>query len=63
MLLRSLAEKITRDHLDQYTVNKEMHRIALYMTNKGYLCSYHARIDPDVDPSKCRICLELFESF
>jgi predicted transcriptional regulator len=59
-LLEKTADWILREKPNEYVIQKRLMEIAIYMLGKGYVCSFHARIDPEIDPSECRICLELF---
>lgn len=58
--LRDLAEKVVSEDLDMYSVYGALLEVSLYLMGRGYLCGYHARIDPDVDVAKCRICTSVF---
>ena len=58
--LRQSAEWIINEKPDEYKIHAEIIRIALEMLGKGYLCSLHAKIDPEIDPGSCNVCLELF---
>ncbi|WFO75008.1 transcriptional regulator [Desulfurococcaceae archaeon MEX13E-LK6-19] len=57
--LKKLAEEIAYENIDTYTIYKGLVSITIYFLAKGYACRYHARIDPSIDPSRCRICLEI----
>ena len=58
--LRKLAEEIIRKKPSEYQIHAELVKIALKMLGKGYLCSLHEKIDPEVNPTECRICIDLF---
>ncbi|WP_324736024.1 winged helix-turn-helix transcriptional regulator [Thermococcus sp. SY098] len=58
--LKELADKIIKEKLTEYQIHAELVEIALKMLGKGYLCPIHEKIDPELDPSKCRICIDLF---
>ncbi|WP_048146785.1 transcriptional regulator [Pyrococcus abyssi] len=58
--VRELAERIIKEKLSEYEIHKELMRITLDFLKKGYGCSFHARIDPEIDPNSCRICMEIF---
>ncbi|NJE06231.1 ArsR family transcriptional regulator [Thermococcus sp. M36] len=58
--VKALAERIIRERPDEYEIHAELVRISLRLLGKGYACSFHARIDPDIDPSLCNVCIELF---
>lgn len=58
--LRQSAEWIISEEPDEYKIHAEIIRIALKMLGKGHLCPLHAEIDPEIDPGKCHVCLELF---
>ena len=59
--IHRLAEKVVHENLDKYRLVNELTRITLKILAKGYICSYHKMIDKDIDPDKCRICLDLFK--
>jgi predicted transcriptional regulator len=59
-LLKETAEWILQKQPNEYTIQKRLMEIAVYMLGKGYVCSFHSKIDPELDPKRCRICLELF---
>ncbi|USS39885.1 ArsR family transcriptional regulator [Thermococcus aggregans] len=58
--LRSFADEIIRKKPDEYCIHRRLIEISLKMIGKGYICSLHAKIDPEVNPSECGVCLELF---
>ncbi|WP_297497363.1 transcriptional regulator [Thermococcus sp.] len=58
--LRSLAEEIVEKRPDEYWIHARLVEITLYGLGRGYFCQFHALIDPELNPSECRVCLELF---
>ena len=60
--IHRLAEKLVREKPDKYRLVNELVRITLKALARGYICSYHRMIDKDIDPDKCRICLDLFKN-
>lgn len=58
--LRSLAEEVIERKPDEYYIHRRLVEISLEMLGKGYVCSFHSKIDPEVNPEECRVCLELF---
>ncbi|WP_456423878.1 transcriptional regulator [Thermococcus sp.] len=58
--LKRLADEIIEFRPSEYEIHTELIRIALKMLGKGYVCSFHASIDPGVNPAECRVCIELF---
>ncbi|NJE03225.1 transcriptional regulator [Thermococcus sp. MV11] len=58
--LSRLAGRITEERPSEYEIHSELVRISLELLGKGYACSFHARIDPEVNPAECNVCLELF---
>lgn len=58
--LSELATRIIKDRPGEYDVHTELVKLSLEFLGKGYGCSFHARIDPEVDPGRCRVCIELF---
>ncbi|NJD99297.1 ArsR family transcriptional regulator [Thermococcus sp. LS1] len=58
--LKKLAEEIIRKRPTEYEIHSMLVQISLEMLGKGYVCSFHSQIDPELNPAQCRICLELF---
>jgi len=61
--IRSLADRIVEEGLDPFTIQLELTKIALYSLAKGYVCEFHEKIDPRIDPEKCNVCKTLFREF
>ncbi|NJE10058.1 transcriptional regulator [Thermococcus sp. MAR1] len=59
-MVMALAERIVRERPTEYEIHSELVKISLEMLGRGYVCSLHSQIDPEVDPAKCKVCLELF---
>jgi predicted transcriptional regulator len=59
-LLKETAEWVLNERPNEYSIQKRLMEIAVYMLGKGYVCSFHSKIDPELEPEKCNICLELF---
>lgn len=58
--LKGLADTIVRERPDDYYIHGELVKIAVEMLGKGYVCSFHSKVDPEIDPKLCRICIETF---
>lgn len=58
--LKELAENIMKEKPDEYYIHGELVKIAVEMLGKGYVCSFHSKVDPEIDPKLCRICIETF---
>ncbi|AIF70172.1 transcriptional regulator [Palaeococcus pacificus DY20341] len=58
--LRNSAEWIIKEKPNEYKIHAEIVKIALEMLGKGYLCSLHAKIDPELNPAECNICIDTF---
>lgn len=58
--LKGLANTIVREKPDEYYIHGELVKIAVEMLGKGYVCSFHSKVDPEIDPKLCRICIETF---
>jgi predicted transcriptional regulator len=56
----ALAEKIVQERPSEYEIHSELVKMSLEMLGRGYVCSFHSKIDPEVNPSECNVCLELF---
>ncbi len=60
MELKMLADEIIRKQPDEYNLHSRLIEISLKMLGKGYVCSFHLHIDPEIDPKNCHVCLDLF---
>ncbi|WP_297092225.1 ArsR family transcriptional regulator [Thermococcus sp.] len=58
--LQSLAREIVEKKPGEYEIHRRIVEISLEMLGKGYVCSIHSEVDPEVDPGECNVCLELF---
>jgi len=58
--LKRLADEVVEFKPSEYELHTKLIEIALKMLGKGYVCSFHARIDPELNPAECRVCIELF---
>lgn len=58
--IKELADRIIRERPNEYAIHAELVKISLEFLGRGYACSFHSRIDPEINPSECRVCLELF---
>lgn len=58
--LRSFAEEIIEKKPGEYEIHRRLMEISVKMLGKGYVCSFHAKIDPEINPSECNVCLDLF---
>ena len=61
--IQSLANRIVEEGLDPFTIQMELTKIALYSLARGYICEFHEKIDPRIDPDKCSVCKTLFREF
>ncbi|MCX8168615.1 MAG: transcriptional regulator [Candidatus Methanomethylicia archaeon] len=59
-MLNELALKLLNKELDNYDIEITIMNIAMYILSMKYLCSFHSKLDLNVDPSKCRICPTIF---
>ncbi|NJE60917.1 ArsR family transcriptional regulator [Thermococcus sp. 21S7] len=58
--LRSFADEIIKKKPSEYKVHRKLVEISVEMLGKGYVCQFHSKIDPEVNPAECSVCLELF---
>lgn len=58
--IKALADRVLQERPDEYVVHSELVRIAVRMLGRGYVCSFHSKVDPELDPAECRVCIELF---
>ncbi len=61
--LRRLAAEVARGSLSRYEVEAGLLRIAFRALSKRYFCGHHQKLEPEIDPTVCRICPELFSAF
>ena len=61
--INALADRIFRDKPNEYEIHSELIRIAVRMLGRGYACSFHSKLDPEINPVECRVCIELFSGF
>ncbi len=59
-MIRQLAEEIAYGSIGKYGIYMELTKITLYMLSRKYVCDYHAKISPTINPEECNICPELF---
>ena len=57
--LRRIATEILETEPDEYCVHALLVKATLVVLAKGYACSLHAKIDPSIDPRRCRVCIEI----
>jgi predicted transcriptional regulator len=60
-IMEKLASRILEEKLDEYSIEMELIKITLHILSKKYLCNFHAEIDPQIDPTKCNICPNIFK--
>ncbi|WP_297474858.1 transcriptional regulator [Thermococcus sp.] len=58
--IAELADEIIKEKPGEYEIHTELVKLSLEFLGKGYGCSFHAEIDPEIDPKECRVCIELF---
>jgi len=58
--LRDFAGEVVERKPSEYEIHARIVRITLEMLGKGYICSFHSKVDPEIDPKKCRVCIKLF---
>lgn len=58
--VRALAERIIREMPGEYEIHSFIVKLSLEFLGKGYACTFHSRIDPEINPAECRVCIELF---
>lgn len=59
--IKALADEVAHGDLSWYDLESRLLRIALHALSRKYFCSYHQRLDPEVNPATCRICPETFQ--
>lgn len=59
-MLKELAEELGGNGMDEYALQYRLAKIAFEALSKGYICSYHGRMDPDLNLGRCNICKDLF---
>ncbi len=58
--LKKLAEEVIKKQPDEYELHSKLVKLSLKMLGKGYVCSFHSQIDPEIDPKNCHVCLDFF---
>ncbi|ASJ09385.1 transcriptional regulator [Thermococcus siculi] len=58
--IKALADRIIEEKPGEYEIHSELVKLSLEFLGKGYACSFHFQIDPEINPAECRICIELF---
>ena len=58
--IAELADEIIKEKPGEYEIHTELVKLSLEFLGKGYGCSFHAEVDPEIDPKECRVCIELF---
>lgn len=61
--VRVLADRIAEESMDPFSIQLELTKIALYTLAKGYVCDFHEKIDPRIDPKRCNVCRILFKDY
>ncbi len=57
-MIDDLADKIASGALSPVNVAKRIDDICDYVLRHGYMCDFHARIDPSVSKQNCGVCLD-----
>ncbi|WP_048147922.1 transcriptional regulator [Palaeococcus ferrophilus] len=58
--VKALAERIIKERPGEYEIHSSIVKLSLEFLGKGYACTFHSRIDPEINPAECRVCIELF---
>ncbi|MEM0121002.1 MAG: hypothetical protein QXP58_01800 [Thermoprotei archaeon] len=57
-LVEELSKEIALSKLAPIRVAKRIDEICDYVLRHGYMCDFHARIDPSISKQKCGVCLD-----
>lgn len=60
--LTMLAKDLITQDLDWLTIEARLLKISLLVMSKKYLCEFHHKLQPAIDPIRCRICPEVFST-
>ncbi|MEM4824032.1 MAG: transcriptional regulator [Zestosphaera sp.] len=60
--LSKLAKDLIARDLDWLTIEARLLEISLLAMSRKYLCGLHHKLQPIIDPVKCRICPEFFST-
>lgn len=60
--LATLAKDLATQDLDWLIIETRLLKISLITMSRKYLCEFHHKLQPLVDPVSCRTCPELFSS-
>ncbi len=58
----ALARDLATQDLDWLTIETRLLKISLLAMSRKYLCEFHHKLQPIIDPARCRICPELFST-
>lgn len=58
--IEELADNVVKGVNDVYAVWSSISELTAYALSRRYLCTHHSKIDPEIDPARCRICPETF---
>lgn len=60
--LTTLAKDLIAQDLDWLTIETRLLKISLLVMSKKYLCEFHYKLQPVIDPVRCRVCPEVFST-
>lgn len=59
-MIKKLADSVVMGGIDEYVIIGEVSNIVKYVMSKKYLCRIHKDVEPDVDPTRCNVCVKVF---
>lgn len=61
-MIEKLVIKIMEKEVDEGQIHEEVAEIIAYILSRKYFCTYHKKLDPKIDVSRCRLCPTIFIS-
>jgi predicted transcriptional regulator len=59
-MIKELATKILKNELDKSQIQERIAEITAYILSKKYFCTYHKKLDPEIDILHCNLCPTIF---
>ncbi|MEM4497384.1 MAG: transcriptional regulator [Nitrososphaerota archaeon] len=59
-MIEDLAAKIFMGELDEDKIHEKIIEITSYILSMKYFCTYHKKLDPRIDASRCNVCPTIF---
>ncbi len=60
--INRLGDKIINERIELWDIEVELIKLSIYMMKKKYICNYHKLLEPEIDTTRCYICLKAFST-